>query len=152
VVGERETRLIAGEDLLRRAVCVCGIKLGRPIDLVLDLGQGRALALEVLCGDEQRRLLPLAAATIEADTIEVGSALMLIDEQNGAFYRKRGQTLHNLRGAGVEVEGIERGTLADVRLGPDGVVVELLVEAAGVVVTVAPGPRIFLGGRALNGC
>ena len=62
---------VSAESLLRLPVRVRGIELGRPVDLVLDRERTRVLGFEVLCGDEERRFLPLAVATIRESELEV---------------------------------------------------------------------------------
>ena len=56
-----------------------GIELGRPVDLVLDRERTRVLGFEVLCGDEERRFLPLAVATFARSELEVRSSLALLE-------------------------------------------------------------------------
>ena len=87
------------EELLRLPVRLHGIQLGRPVDLILDLVGERALGLDVLCGDDVHRFLPLAAATVGDDEITVRSALTLLEEAELAFYRSRASELSALRGA-----------------------------------------------------
>jgi hypothetical protein len=112
---------LTGAELLQLPVRSRGIKLGRPVDLIIDLQGRRVLALEVRCGDEATRLLPIAAARIHNLEITVSSALVLVDERGAAFYRERATTLRDLR---------ERGELADIVMRPDGAIVAL-VTAAG---------------------
>src|SRR5207253_2289070 len=53
---------LRGDAVLHLPVRARGIELGRPMDIVLDLAGGRAVGIEVFCGDKRRRFLPLAAA------------------------------------------------------------------------------------------
>lgn len=119
------------EALLRLPVCLRGIQLGRPIDVVLDLEGRRAIGLEVLCGDGARRYLPLAAARVREDEIVVGSSLLLLDESDLAFYRRRARTLGSLRGTMVERGMRALGPLVDVVLGPQGQVLGVIVDEGG---------------------
>lgn len=45
-------RGLSADELLRLPVRLHGIRLGRPVDLILDTGSMRALGLDVRCGDE----------------------------------------------------------------------------------------------------
>jgi len=133
----------AGE-LLRLPVRLHGIELGRPVDLILDLAAERALGLDVRCGDEVHRFLPLAAAVLEDGEITVRSALTLLEEAELAFYRSRADTLSNLRGVELEHGGEPVGRLRDVIVGNGGTITGVLVEADGDVRRVEPdaGPRL----------
>jgi hypothetical protein len=118
-VDEGVTEL-TGDELLQLPIRSRGIKLGRPVDLIVDLDGGRVLALEVRCGDEATRLLPIAAARIRDSEITVSSALVLVDERGAAFYREHATSLRDLR---------ERGEVADIVMRPDGAIVALVTEA-----------------------
>ena len=65
--------VIAADELLRLPVRMHGIQLGRPVDVLLDPDGRRVVGLDVLCGDEVHRFLPLAAAELAAE--EIGVAL-----------------------------------------------------------------------------
>ena len=110
-----------GEELLRLPVCFNGIELGRPVDVLLDLEASRAVGLEVVCGDDERRFLPLAVTTMDDDSIAIESPLLLVDESGLSFYREEARTLRALRGARIEQPGVE-GVLRDVVLGEDGTI------------------------------
>ena len=118
---------VSAERLLRLPVRVRGIELGRPVDLVLDREHTRALGLEVLCGDEERRFLPLAVATIRESELELRSSLGLLDEAELAFYTKRGSTFAALRGCGVVRGRTLLGELVDLTVAADGTVASLVV-------------------------
>jgi len=96
-------------ELLQLPVQLHGIRLGRPVDLLLDAEEWRALGFVVLCGDESLRFLVFAAADVEADAIEVISALMLLEDVE--FYRARSRSLRAL---------IKAGEVDDLLLAPDG--------------------------------
>ena len=122
--------VIAADRLLRLPVRLHRIQLGRPVDLLLDAGARRVIGLDVLCGDEVHRFLPLAAADVEDEQIAVRSALMLLDELELAFYRTKGLTLRALRGAAVRSRSETVGVLRDLELGADGAVARLLLADA----------------------
>ena len=89
------TKLLAG-DLLRLPVRTKGIEIGRPVDVIVDPARSRALGFDVLCRDESHRFLPLTAAVIAEDELGVDSPLMLLDEDQLDFYRRRGRSLREL--------------------------------------------------------
>ncbi|HWH05932.1 MAG TPA: hypothetical protein VNT23_05795 [Gaiellaceae bacterium] len=97
------------EELLQQAVRLRGIRLGRIVDVIFAPDASRVVGFDVLCGDELHRFLPFSAAgSTEAGELEVTSALLLLDEQELAFYRRHGRTLQqgeNLRERLVGVDG-----------------------------------------------
>jgi hypothetical protein len=103
-------------ELLQLPVQLHGIRLGRPVDLLLDLAEWRALGFVVLCGDGSSRFLVFAAVDLRDDAIDVRSALMLFEDVE--FYRDRSRSLRDLLG----------GELRDLLLAPDGHVEALVVE------------------------
>lgn len=126
------------EELLRLPVRLHGIQLGRPVDLILDLHGGRALGLDVLCGDDVHRFLPLAAASVGDSEISVTSALTLLEEAELAFYRDRASALSALRGTELERDGVAVGRLRDVVVGLGGTLEALLLEQEGEVRPLEP--------------
>lgn len=133
------------DELLALPVRHNGIELGRPVEVLLDLGAGRALGLEVRCRDDARRFLPLGAARIEAEATELTSPLALLDDV--AFYRARGTALREVRGLTVARDGRAVGALADVLLADCGAIDGLLVETAAGRKRVAFGSTVSLGGE-----
>ncbi len=131
-------RGMAADELLRLPVRLHGIQLGRPVDVLLDLVGGRVLGLDVLCGDEAHRFLPLSTARIHPDEIAVGSALTLLEESELAFYRARGSTLRSLRGAAVSSGRAPAGRFRDVIVGEDGAIEAVLVEQDGALRPLRP--------------
>jgi hypothetical protein len=95
-------------ELLQLPVQLHGIRLGRPVDLLLDPADWRALGFVVRCGDESSRFLVFAAADVREDAIELPSALVLLEDVD--FYRDRSQSLRDLLG----------GELRDLLIAPDG--------------------------------
>ena len=62
------------------------------------------------------------------DEIAVGSALLLLEGDDLAFYRRRGRLLSAMRGSGVTLAGRPVGVLRDVLLDAQGAVTLLEVE------------------------
>lgn len=120
--------------LLRRPVTLEGIRLGTPSDAVLDKESMRVIGLEVLCDDGVHRFLPLAAARVREDHVAVGSALVLLEEEDRAFYRRRSRSFRDLLGGAVTREGQRLGDLVDLVVGRDGIVeaVAARVNGSGV--------------------
>jgi len=83
----------AAAELLSLPVRLHGIRLGTPVDALLDARADRLLGFEVLCGDGARRFLPFAVARVRADEIALESALTLIDERDIAYYRRNSRRL-----------------------------------------------------------
>jgi hypothetical protein len=81
----------SAEELLQLPVQLNGIKLGQPVDVLLENGSERPLGLVVLCGDEVERFLVLAAAELREEEIAVDSAFLLLEDVD--FYRERSRSL-----------------------------------------------------------
>ena len=116
-----------GKDLLELPVRLHGIQLGRPIDLLLDRDELRALGLDVRCGDGDHRFLPLPTASLRDDEIAIASPLVLLEEDELAFYRSRALALTSIRGRPVQRRRRQIGLLDDVAVGSDGALRELVV-------------------------
>lgn len=121
----------SGDELLALPVRLHGVQLGRPSDLLLDREALRAVGLDVRCGDEVHRFLPLATATVSDSAISIPSPLVLLEEDELAFYRSRAVALSSLRGRPVERNGRALGLLRDVVVGTDGALVAVVVESDG---------------------
>jgi hypothetical protein len=124
VMGSRES-----SRLLQLPVRLRGIRLGQPVDVLLDTAGWRVLGFVVLCGDDAQRFLPYAAAEAHADEIVVGSALVLLDDV--AFYRARAHSLRALLGGEVTTGDHGEGPLRDLVVRADGVVEHLVVGVDG---------------------
>jgi hypothetical protein len=107
-----------------------GSRLGRTVDLLVDVNRWRALGFVVECEDDEERFLPLAASQVDRDAIEVGSPLMLLDDVG--FYRARAYSARALAGAEIARFGRHAGLLADLVLAGTGVVDELELDVGGV--------------------
>ena len=117
-------------ELLQLPVRLNGIRLGRPVDLLLDPAEWRALGLVVLCGDGSSRFLVFAAADLRDDAIDVSSALLLLDDVE--FYRGRSRSLRDLLGA----------ELRDLLVTCGGSVEALVVERDGIVQQIEPADML----------
>jgi hypothetical protein len=113
-------------ELLQLPVRLHGIRLGHPVDLLVDSTEWRALGFVVLCGDESLRFLVFAGATPRDDALEVASAFLLLEDLG--FYRERSRSLRGLLGGPVANGGNELGELRDLLISSDGDVESLVVE------------------------
>ena len=125
-------------EVLRLPVRVRGIQLGRPSDVLVDLAAERVLGLDVLCGDDVHRFLPLAATTLHDDEIAVSSALTMLEEGELAFYRDRAGSLSALRGVELTRDGRTVGRLRDLVVGDGGALEAVLVDVDGAVERIDP--------------
>lgn len=119
----------SGDEVLGLPVRLHGVELGRPVDLLLDRAGLRAVGLDVRCGDEVHRFLPLPTAAIARGALTIHSPLVLLEEDELDFYRSRALALSSLRGRAVTRAGREVGLLRDVVLEPGGRVVAILLES-----------------------
>jgi hypothetical protein len=120
-----------GDELLALPVRLHGIQLATPVDLLLEREGLRAVGLDLVCGDDVRRFLPLPTAAIDEEQIAVLSALVLLEEDELSFYRSRTLSLGALRGGRVAHKGKELGRLLDVVVGPSGELRALLIDQDG---------------------
>ena len=135
-------RRLPADDLLGLPVRLHGIALGRPVDLIVDPDSWRALGFDVLCGDDVHRFLPFAAVRVGDDHIAVGSALMLLEDAELAFYRARGATLRGLRGATVTIARKPAGELRGLIVGETGAILQVAVGSNGTERLIAADPRV----------
>jgi len=112
------------------------IRLGRPVDVLLDAAAWRVIGFVVLCGDESQRFLVYATADPREDEIAVPSALLLLDDVD--FYRGRSRSLRALLGGTVANAQQDLGVLRDLLIAPDGTVSALMVERDGGMHEVEP--------------
>ena len=126
---------------LQLPVRLRGIQLGRPVDILLDLDSWHALGFVVRCGDESQRFLPFAASQPTGDAIEIGSALLLLED--AGFYEERGTSYRSLLAG--EVHG---GTLRDVLIAATGAVTELEIERGGDVLRIPAAGELVVPTRA----
>ena len=124
-------------ELLLLPVRLREIRLGRPVDVLIDAEAWRAIGFVVLCGDESERFLVRAAAEPREAEIAVTSALLLLDDVE--FYRGRSRSLRALLGGTVANAQHELGVLRDLLIAPDGTVAALMVEQDGAMREIEPG-------------
>jgi hypothetical protein len=124
-------KTFTGADLLALPVRLHGIQLGRPAEVLLDRVTMRAVGLDVLCGDEVHRFLPLPTALVADDEILIRSPLVLLEEDELDFYRSRTLPLSSLRGRGVDYRGRHSGTFVDAAIGVDGELRSVIVDRNG---------------------
>jgi len=117
-----------GDELLALPVRLHGIQLGRPVDLLLDRDAQRIVGLDVLCGDDVHRFLPLPTAAVGRGEIRILSPLVLLERRELDFYRSRTLALSRLRDRVVERNGRQLGPLQDVVVAGDGRVVAAIVD------------------------
>ena len=130
-------RELTGAELLALPVRLHGVQLGRPVDLLLDRNTLRTVGLDVLCGDEVHRFLPLPTASVSDDEIAILSPLVLLEQDQLDFNRSKTFALSTLRGRPVERKSRNLGALGDV-----------VVDAAGeLVAVVVAGKRIASDGE-----
>jgi hypothetical protein len=118
---------IRGKDLLALPVRLHGIQLGRPIDVLLDREELKVLGLHLRCGDGVDRFLPLPTGSIREDEIAIQSPLVMLEEDELAFYRSRTFAFTALRGRAVQQRRRRVGLFDDVVIGADGALQELVV-------------------------
>jgi len=126
-------RELTGAELLALPVRLHGIQLGRPVDLLLDRETLRTVGLDVLCGDEVHRFLPLLTATVSDDEIAILSPLVLLEEDELHFYRSNTFALSTLRRRYVQRKGRDLGALGDVVIDPAGELVAVVVAGQRIV-------------------
>jgi hypothetical protein len=117
-----------GDELLGLPVRLHGIQLGRPVDLLLDPDAHRAVGLDLLCGDEVHRFLPLQTAAVRDEEIRILSPFVLLEQRELEFYRSRKLALGGLRGHPVERLGRMVGLLQDVVVAENGQLDAAIVE------------------------
>lgn len=133
---------LSASRTLALPVGVRSIRLGVPVDLLLDRDEWRVIGFDVRCGDGAHRFLAWAAATVGVDRISVGSALTLLDDIG--FYRTRTRSFRALLGSHVWADA----SLRDLLLGADGAVLELVAEQDGQERRQGPDDgRLATGGR-----
>jgi hypothetical protein len=122
---------LTGNQLLGLPVRLHGLDLARSVDLLLDREALRAVGLDVLCGDEVHRFLPLPAAAVGPEALTIHSPLVLLEEDELDFYRSRAFALSFLRGRPVLQGGMDAGRLVDVVLAANGDLLAVELDPGG---------------------
>ena len=138
---------LRSDELLALPVRLHGIPLGRPTDLLLDREELKVVGLDIRCGDDVHRFLPLATAMVGDEEIGIRSPLVLLEEDERAFYEARTFGLASLRGVSVDLKGRREGTLHELVLWSDGTVTELVVDEDGRRIPFDGTVRIDFGSR-----
>ena len=119
---------MTGNELLSLPVRLHGIDLGRAVDLLLDREGLHTVGIDVLCGDEVHRFLPLPTVAVGAEALTIHSPLVLLEEDELDFYRSRAFALSSLRGRPVTHNRLDVGKLRDVVLARDGQLIAVVLE------------------------
>ena len=142
-----DVRELIGDELLALPVRLHGIQMGQPVDLLLDREGLRAVGLDLLCGDEVHRFLPLPTATVSDDEIAIRSPLVLLEQDELDFYRSRAFSLNSLRGEPVAHNRTVVGELSDVVVAGDGRLLGVIVQSGGKRRRIPYDPAIRLAPR-----
>ena len=121
----------SADAILKLPVRLHGLTLARPVDVLLDRDDLRIVGLDVLCGDEEHRFLPLAAATVGDDAVSISSPLVLLEDTELAFYRSRALSLAALRDRPVRRGSADVGVLRDLVFRSDLTVDAVVVDRGG---------------------
>ena len=119
---------LRADRLLALPVRLHGIPLGRPVEVLIDLPERKAVGLDVLCGDDVHRFLPLQTAVVSDDEVAIRSPFLLLEEDELAFYQARTTPLTALRGTAVRCARRELGALDDVVVASDGSLVAVVID------------------------
>jgi len=125
---------------LQLPVRLHGIKLGRPVDLLVELDSWHVVGFVVRCGDDTTRFLPYGACQVADEEIAVASALMLLEDVG--FYTSRGTSFRSLLGGTVTRKGRAAGALRDLVLGAGHVDALEIERGESVVHIPATGSRV----------
>jgi hypothetical protein len=140
-------RSLRSDELLALPVRLHGIPLGRPVDLLLEREDLKVVGLDIRCGDEVHRFLPLATAIVGDDEIAIRSPLVLLEEDELEFYEARTFALSSLRGKSVDRAGSPEGALREIVLRTDGALTEIVVDDGGRRVPFDETVRVDSGSR-----
>jgi uncharacterized protein YrrD len=119
---------VSGDGVLAMPVRLHGIELGRPVDLLLDREALRVVGLDVRCGDDVHRFLPLPTASIADGALSIHSPLVMLEAEQLAFYRSRSFTLASVKRRAVTSKGREIGVLRDIVFARDGALLALVLD------------------------
>jgi hypothetical protein len=119
---------LTGDEVLAMPVRLHGIELGRPVDLLLDREAFRVVGLDVRCGDEVHRFLPLPTAAIADGAVTIHSPLVMLEADQLAFYRSRSFSLASLKRRPVTKKARKVGLLRDLVFLRDGALSAVLLD------------------------
>jgi hypothetical protein len=119
---------LTGDGVLSMPVRLHGIDLGRPVDLLLDREAFRVVGLDVRCGDEVHRFLPLPTAAITDGALVIHSPLVMLEGDQLAFYRSRSFSLASLKRQPVTKNGRSVGVLRDIVFSRDGALAAVVLD------------------------
>ena len=119
---------LTGDEVLAMPVRLHGIELGRPVELLLDREAFRVVGLDVRCGDEVHRFLPLPTAGIADGALTIHSPLVMLEADQLAFYRSRSFSLASLKRRPVTRKGRNVGLLRDIVFLRDGKLAAVLLD------------------------
>ena len=121
-------RELSGDAILSVPLRLHGIELGRPVDVLLDRETMRVVGLDVLCGDEVHRFLPLPTAAVGDGELAIHSPLVLLEEDELGFYRAHAFSLKSLQAKEVTRKQRRVGALRDIVFAADGTLLAVLLE------------------------
>ena len=88
----------------------------------------RVVGLDVLCGDEVHRFLPLPTAAVGDGELAIHSPLVLLEEDELGFYRAHAFSLKSLQAKEVTRKQRRVGALRDIVFAADGTLLAVLLE------------------------
>ena len=142
-------RLHSTRVLVRRAVRGGGLRLGEVADALLDHPLRRLVGFEVGCRDGVHRFLPFPACDVLDDSVEVESALVLLDRDLD-FYRLGGSAFSDLEGQPVRIGGEAAGPLVDLLFSSEGDVLRVVASAPRGDLEFDSGPGLVVGNHILR--
>ena len=131
--------------LLDLPVRTRGITLGRVKEVVIHAGSLGLVGFDIASRDSTLRFLPRAAARLLERELEVGSALLLLEEAEAAFYRRHSLALAALVGRGVDWER-GRSVLVDVVFDSTGLPSAIVVDDDGEEIEAPLSDTVTIGG------
>jgi hypothetical protein len=142
-------RLHSTRVLVRRAVRCGGLRLGEVADALLDHPLRRLVGFDVGCRDGVHRFLPFPACEVLDDSVEVESALVLLDRDLD-FYRLGGSAFSDLEGQSVRIGGEAAGPLVDLLFSGEGDVRRVVASTPRGDLELDSGPGLVVGNHILR--
>lgn len=110
-------------------VCIRGIQVGEPLDVLFDAELRSVIGLEVVCRDGVHRFLPWSVGEPSADGVSISFSLALLDRPQLEYYREHALTLSRLRRLPVETAEASLA-VEDVVVSSSGSVLAVVVDGA----------------------